>query len=88
MNVTYTERGRGWKVRGRPQATVPPEVLETLRTTHLQGVQAEIPLYGTTDTEVRQFVRILTRGAQQLGLRLRHQSDGNTLRFYAEAKSD
>lgn len=86
MQITYTQRGNGWKTRGRPRAEIPAEILAALRTTHEQSVQAEIPLYGTTDDDLRAFLRVLERGARQLGLRLRQQSDGQTLRFYAESR--
>lgn len=87
MQVTFTTRGQGWKERGRPRSPVPAEILDVLRTTHAQSVQAEVPLYGVTEADVRAFVRILTRGARQLGLRLRQQSDGQVLRFYAEDRA-
>ena len=87
MDIEFSARGDGWRHAGRPRAKVPPEILAALQRTYDEGVQANFPLYGATEAEVRQVVRLLEIGARQLGLRLRKQADQTTLRFYAEDKS-
>ena len=86
MQVEYTARGEGWRGRGRPRAQVPPELLDILRRTYEQGVQANIPLYGAADVEVRRTIRLLENGAKQMGLRLQKSVDTQFLRFYLEDK--
>jgi hypothetical protein len=87
MQIEFTERGRGWRTAGRPVRQIPPEIMDALNRTYEQGVQAEFPLYGATEAEVRHFVRLLEHGARQLGKRLRKQIDATMIRFYLEDKA-
>ena len=86
MQIEFRTRGDGWRRPGRPPAAVPPEIMDALRATHEQGVQAQFPVYGASDAEVKAFVQLLRHGADQLGLRLKQQVHQGILRFYAEDK--
>lgn len=91
MEISYGQRTR--LGQGRPQVVVPPALLEALKRTYDQGVQAEFPLYGASDAEVKQVVRLLEHGVKQIGggkrigegtRRLRWKSEQQTLKFYME----
>lgn len=87
MEVTFTERGEGWRHRGRPPRVVPDALLELLHSTHHQGSQAIIPVSGSTPAEIREVVSLLRLGAERQGWRLREQHDENFIRFYAEDRA-
>lgn len=84
MDVTFTERGEGWRRRGRPRRVVPDALLELLYRTHDEKTQATIPVTGSTPAEIREVVSLLRLGADRLGWRLRAQHDSDAIRFYAE----
>lgn len=84
MDVTFTERGEGWRQRGRPRRVVPDALTELLLTTRDSQCQAVIPVDGSTPAEIREVVSLLRLGAERLGLRLRAQHDSQAIRFYAE----
>jgi hypothetical protein len=84
MEVEFTPRGTGWRGRGRPPREVPEELLDILRRTYTSGEQANIPTAGYSTPDVSEVVGLLTRGAKDLGMRLRLQTDGHAIRFWAE----
>ncbi len=87
MQIEFRTRGDGWRGRGRPPAKVPPEVLSALQRTYDEGLQAQFPVYGASEAEIRAFVQLLRHGADQLGKRLRQQVNAGILRFYLEDKT-
>lgn len=95
MQIEYTQRGQGWRGRGRPTKEVPQALLDALRRTYEQGTQATMQLGGATDGQVKSMVLLLEHGVAQLGgvtkrgdgpFRLRQQADQQVLRFYMEDK--
>lgn len=75
---------------------VPAEMIKALRDTYDNGTQAEISRVGVTDEQVGQFVRLLEHGVKQIcggpkrgegSMRLRHQVDQLSIRFYMEDRA-
>ena len=84
MDVTFTERGEGWRRRGRPRRVVPDALVQLLEHTYDEQDQATIPVAGSTPAEIREVVSLLRLGAERRGWRLREQHDSQAIRFYAE----
>lgn len=87
MNVQFRPRGEGWRGKGRPPAACPPALLDIIRQAVELCQDAVIPATGTTSSERRTVVKLLKRGAAQLGVTIRAQHDDSEIRFYVE-KSD
>jgi hypothetical protein len=87
VQIEFRPRGDGWRGRGRPPAEVPAEVMDALRATYEQGLQAQFPVYGASEAEVRAFVQLLRHGADQMGKRLKQQVHAGVLRFYVEDRT-
>lgn len=86
MDVTFTRRGDGWRHRGRPPRRVPEKLMELLQRTYEDENQAVIPVAQHSQQEINEVVAYLRRGALDLGLRLRVQTDETAIRFYVEDK--
>ncbi len=88
MEVRFVPRGEGWRKPGRPPRKVPPELLEMLRRTMADGSQGVIPITGAPPEEIAEVVAVLKRGALDLAVKLRYQTNDESILFFVEGLPD
>ena len=88
MEVRFVPRGEGWRKPGRPPRKVPAEILEMMRRTLIEGTQGVIPTSGAAPEEIAEVVAVLKRGALDLVVKLRYQTNDDAILFYVERLSD